>query len=107
MRSETMLIAAALAVLTLSAAGASSPFHGAYRHSPAFSKATAAQAERDARHLLLLMDADMNGVVSKEEFMNFMSQTYDRLDVNKTGALGLRQVQPMIRPDWLIRHAPQ
>jgi len=29
-----------------------------------------------------MMDKDKNGVVSKEEFLGFMSQTFDRADVN-------------------------
>jgi Ca2+-binding EF-hand superfamily protein len=33
------------------------------------------------------MDKDKNGAVSKDEFMEYMSQTFDRLDVNKGGQL--------------------
>jgi hypothetical protein len=102
-RFGTMLIAAALIAPTFSPAGAASPFHGAYRHVPAFSNRTSAQAASDVRRFLLLMDADMNGVVSKEEFMNFMSRTYDGLDRDKTGTLGPRQVRQMTVPNWLIR----
>ena len=57
--------------------------------SPTFtaSKRTAATASSDVRKLLRLMDKDRNGSVSKDEFMQFMSQTFDRLDVNKGGEL--------------------
>jgi hypothetical protein len=51
------------------------------------SKNTKAIATRDVRQLLQLMDKDKNGPVSKQEFMDFMSQTFDRLDVNKSGQL--------------------
>ena len=37
--------------------------------------------------LLQLMDKDKNGKVSRQEFMNFMSDEFDRLDVNKDGKL--------------------
>ena len=51
------------------------------------SKNTKATATRDVRQLLQLMDKDKNGTVSKQEFMDFMSRTFDRLDVNKSGQL--------------------
>jgi Ca2+-binding EF-hand superfamily protein/mono/diheme cytochrome c family protein len=51
------------------------------------SKRTAATALSNVRKLLRLMDKDRNGSVSKDEFMQFMSQTFDRLDVNKSGEL--------------------
>jgi translation elongation factor P/translation initiation factor 5A len=38
-----------------------------------------------------LMDKDMNRLVSKDEFMRFMDQTFDRLDVNKSGTLEPRE----------------
>jgi hypothetical protein len=37
--------------------------------------------------LLLLMDADKNGKISKAEWMNFMSAEFDRLDVDHSGEL--------------------
>ncbi len=41
----------------------------------------------DVRRLTRMMDKDANGRVSKSEFMQYMSQTFDRLDVNKSGQL--------------------
>jgi Ca2+-binding EF-hand superfamily protein/mono/diheme cytochrome c family protein len=60
---------------------------------PAFtaSKRTAATASSDVRKLLRLMDKDRSGSVSKDEFMQFVSQTFDRLDVNKSGELDRRE----------------
>jgi Ca2+-binding EF-hand superfamily protein len=66
------------------------------------SKRTAGAASRDVRNLVKMMDADQNGVVSKEEFMNFMSQTFDRLDVNKSGTLEPAEMQSMTAPTWLL-----
>jgi hypothetical protein len=41
------------------------------------------QETSDAAALVRMMDADKNGVVSKEEFLNYMGHVYDHLDVNQ------------------------
>ena len=64
------------------------------------SKNTDVTATRDVRQLLQLMDKDKNGTVSKQEFMDFMSQTFDRLDVNKSGQLEQEELRRLTRPDW-------
>jgi len=69
----------------------------------AVSKRTTAAANKDITQLLRMMDRDMNGSVSKEEFMQFMSETFDRLDVNHSGALERSELQRMTIPNWLIR----
>jgi Ca2+-binding EF-hand superfamily protein len=46
---------------------------------------------RLTEHLIRLMDKDRNGTVSKTEFMSFMSSEFDRLDVNRGGALDVRE----------------
>jgi hypothetical protein len=61
----------------------------------AVSKQTAATAERDVKQLVRMMDKDMNGVVSRDEFMQFMGQTFDRLDVNKSGTLEPKELLPL------------
>ena len=45
-----------------------------------------------ARKLLLLMDTDKNGKVSKQEFMSFMSAEFDRMDVNHDGMLDVKEL---------------
>lgn len=47
------------------------------------------QEPRDAevKRLLLLMDTDKNGKISKKEWMTFMEAEFDRLDKDKTGEL--------------------
>ncbi|MGO8911486.1 MAG: hypothetical protein ACLQDM_19490 [Bradyrhizobium sp.] len=62
---------------------------------------TKAIATQDVRQLMQLMDKDMNGSVSKEEFMDFMSQTFDRLDVNKSGQLESEELQLLTKPGWV------
>jgi hypothetical protein len=68
------------------------------------SKRTTAHAQSDVEHLLRLMDRDKNGTVSKEEYMQFMSQTYDSLDSEKTGQLASRHLQPLSAPNYLKCH---
>ena len=66
------------------------------------SKRTA--ADKDVKKLMRLMDKDQNGVVSKDEFMQFMGQEFDRLDVNKSGALEPAEVRVMTRIGWVYLH---
>jgi hypothetical protein len=51
-----------------------------------------AAGEREAKKMLLLMDTDKSGKVSKQEFMNFMETEFERLDVNKDGELDVKEL---------------
>jgi len=51
-----------------------------------------AAGEREAKKLLLLMDKDQNGKVSKQEFMSFMEAEFDRLDKDKNGELDVKEL---------------
>ncbi len=44
------------------------------------------------KDLLLLMDQDHNGKVSKAEFMKFMEAEFDALDVSKDGELDVAEL---------------
>lgn len=46
-----------------------------------------ALGESDVKQLLLLMDTDKNGKISKKEYMTFMEAEFDRLDKDKSGEL--------------------
>jgi EF hand len=60
---------------------------------------TIALGEDEVKQLLLLMDTDKNGKVSKKEFMDFMSAEFDRLDTDKSGELDPKEIaQSRIRP---------
>jgi Ca2+-binding EF-hand superfamily protein len=48
--------------------------------------------EKEAKKLILLMDKDQNGKVSKEEFMAFMEAEFERLDVDKNGSLDVAEL---------------
>jgi hypothetical protein len=64
-------------------------------HSPtAFSASDRAltAGEEWTGRLLGLMDEDKNGVVSKEEFLRFMSKEFDRLDANRNDQLEHREI---------------
>jgi hypothetical protein len=46
--------------------------------------------EEYAKKMLLLMDTDKNGKVSKQEFMSFMEIEFVRLDINHDGKLDVK-----------------
>jgi hypothetical protein len=49
-----------------------------------------ALGEDEVRQLLLLMEADKKGRVSKQEYMKFMEAEFERLDRQKTGELDVK-----------------
>ena len=48
--------------------------------------------EADVKQLLLLMDADKNGKISREEYMRFMQAEFDRLDKDNNGELDVKEL---------------
>ena len=51
-----------------------------------------ALGEEQAEQLLLLIDTDKNGKISKREWMNFMEAEFDRLDKDKKGRLDAKEL---------------
>ena len=51
-----------------------------------------AEATEAAKQLLLLMDTDKNGKISKQEWMTFMEAEFDRLDTNHDGELDPKEL---------------
>jgi Ca2+-binding EF-hand superfamily protein len=49
-------------------------------------------AERNVKELLLLMDTNKNGKISKKEWMDFRSAEFDRLDTDKSGELDPKEL---------------
>jgi Ca2+-binding EF-hand superfamily protein len=62
--------------------------------------ALAASADSETRKLIQMMDKDKNGSVSKDEFMQFMSAEFDRLDVDKSGTLEHKELRAVRSPGW-------
>jgi Ca2+-binding EF-hand superfamily protein len=75
----------ALVTISLVAGAASTPAF-------AVSSRAVAQGEKETRQLLRLMDVDQNGRVSKQEFMQFMEAEFDRLDVDRSGELTVKEL---------------
>jgi hypothetical protein len=48
--------------------------------------------EADAKQMLLLMDRDQSGKVSRQEFMTFMTEEFELLDKNKDGELDVNEL---------------
>jgi len=48
--------------------------------------------EQNVRQLLLLMNTDKNGMVSKQEYMRFMEAEFHRLDKSNRGELNALQL---------------
>jgi len=51
-----------------------------------------ALGENEVKQLLLLMDTDENGKISKQEWMKFMEAEFDRLDKDKKGQLDAKEL---------------
>jgi Ca2+-binding EF-hand superfamily protein len=97
-RGETIMIRKAIALIATSfVVGTMSTA------AMAASKQTVSTADRDVRQLVRLMDKDQNGVVSKEEFMEFMSRTFDRIDADKNGTLEPKELQQTAIPRAVLR----
>jgi Ca2+-binding EF-hand superfamily protein len=52
-----------------------------------------ALANEDVKELLLLMDTDKSGKISKREWMNFMEAEFNRLDKDGNGELDVNELR--------------
>jgi len=52
-----------------------------------------ALGENEVKQLLLLMDTNENGKISKQEWMKFMEAEFDRLDKDKKGQLDTKELE--------------
>jgi EF hand len=80
-----------LAVATLLAAGTGIGTALA-REEPLHPQDKIALGEDEVKQLILLLDQDKNGKVSKQEFMQFMQAEFDRLDKDKSGELDVKEL---------------
>jgi len=81
-----------LAITGLIAAGLMVGTATAQKQSTPKTQDKAALAQENARQLLLLMGKDKNGKITKQEFMKFMEEEFDRLDKDKSGDLDVRDL---------------
>lgn len=51
-----------------------------------------ALGEDEVKQLLLLVDTDKTGKITKQEWMKFMEAEFDRLDKNKSGELDTKEL---------------
>jgi len=89
-RRKFLSAAGLLAAVTVPAALAADSDPGA--HEDQQKEKNLAIGEAEARRMLLLMDRDQNGKVSKQEFMAFMEAEFERLDKNKDGELDVKEL---------------
>lgn len=54
---------------------------------------TVGLGENEVKRLLLLMDTNKNGKISKKEFMDFMEAEFDSLDTDKSGELDVKELK--------------
>jgi hypothetical protein len=60
-----------------------------------------ALGEHAAKDLLLLLEPDKSGKISRQAWMRFMEEEFDRLDQDKKGELDAQE----LRSDLLVKHA--
>jgi Ca2+-binding EF-hand superfamily protein len=53
---------------------------------------TIAIASEKCKEILILMDTDKNGKISKQEWMKFMEAEFDRLDTKNTGEIDQKEL---------------
>jgi hypothetical protein len=58
--------------------------------------------ENAVKDLLLLMEPDKNGKISKQAWMRFMGEEFDRLDKDKKGELDAQELHRSVRS---VKHA--
>lgn len=80
-----------LAVAVLMAAGVMMGTSFAKANPPA-QQDKLALGETEVKQLLLLMDTDQNGKISKAEYLKFMEAEFDRLDKDKSGELDAKEL---------------
>ncbi|MGA9543431.1 MAG: hypothetical protein WBQ85_07675 [Candidatus Sulfotelmatobacter sp.] len=84
-----IVVAIAVLAVTLGVLGAASAQTKAAAPKP---QDKLALAEEHARELLLLIDTDKTGRISRQAWMKFMEAEFDRLDKAKNGELDVKEL---------------
>jgi hypothetical protein len=88
-KSQIVLIFAAAMLLATRATPQTAP---AQNTTPKAQEKKLVLGEDEVKKLLLLMDTDKNGRISKKEYMDFMEKEFERLDVDKSGDLDVKEL---------------
>ena len=92
MPTRTHIVRVTVAIAVLVAAWAMLGTTAAQRQAVPKPQDKLALGEPEVIQLLLLMDTDKNGKISKQEWMNFMEAEFDRLDKDKSGDLDAKDL---------------
>ena len=92
MLKESGIVLVMIIIGVLSPLGAVQSIAGAQKASALNGQGNVALGEREVKKLLLLMETDSDGRVSKQEFMSFMEAEFDRLDQKKEGKLDVKEL---------------
>jgi Ca2+-binding EF-hand superfamily protein len=92
MSSRTSIMFVVVVIAVLVATGAMLRTAVAQKASAPKPQDNLALGEGEVKKLLLLMDTDNDGKVSKQEFMSFMEAEFDRLDKKKEGKLDVKEL---------------
>src|SRR5260370_30588030 len=89
---RTKIVQVALAITVLLATAAILGTAVAQRAAVPKPQDKLALGEPEVTQLLLLMDTDKNGKISKQEWMKFVEAEFDRLDKDKNGQLDVKEL---------------
>jgi len=92
MSSRTSIVLVVVVIAVLIANGAMLGTAVAQKASAPKPQDNLALGEGEVKKLLLLMDTDNDGKVSKQEFMSFMEAEFGRLDKKKEGKLDVKEL---------------
>ena len=92
MLTRTEIVRIILAIVVLVATWAMLGTAGAQRQAVPKPQDKLALGENEVKQLLLLMDTNENGKISKQEWMKFMEAEFDRLDKDKKGQLDVKEL---------------
>jgi EF hand len=90
MRRNVALVIAVLAMLI--AAWAMPGTAAAQKASAPKAQDKLALGDADVKKLLLLIDTEKKGKITKQEWMTFMAAEFDRLDTEKNGELDVKEL---------------
>jgi hypothetical protein len=89
---RTKIVQVALAITVLLATAATLGTAVAQRAAVPKPQDKLALGENEVKQLLLLMDTDQSGKISKQEWMKLMEAEFDRLDKDKKGQLDVKEL---------------